>query len=406
MAIIAFGKVDKKLIFLVFITIVRTINLLVSNETPEENSNGILCSLEEEVGPIIAGIILILIFRQKEKKVKKEREDFFKYLLILFLLRLVKSGYERIYPYIIKEKVYKFNNILNTINGVEIILITIGTFILLNYKYYIHHIISMLIYCALGITIDFILKNYSIMNFKYIYIYIVYIINEVLLFCYLKYMMDKLYYHYSEVILYWGITGFIVKIFIFSGMIIYEYENDLEGIIDGFKSYFAETKVAVIIFLQFFYYILDGAVYHSLVILMLYYLRPNHMIITDEIHVYIGLIFYKEKPNKLYTVIPFVFQILALIFYFEILEFNFWNLNINTIKNIQMREREEIDTRKSVPSIIELGDQYIINDDIDSKNNDDRPLNSSFKNNLSTDGMSPNNSGTDLLHDFEVINHK
>ena len=183
MAIIAFGKVDKKLILLVFITIVRTINLLISNETPEENSNGILCSLEEEVGPIIAGIILILIFRQKEKKVNKEREDFFKYLLILFLLRLVKSGYERIYPYIIKEKVYKFNNILNTINGVEIILITIGTFILLNYKYYIHHIISMLIYCALGITIDFILKNYSIMNFKYIYIYIVYIINEVLLFC-------------------------------------------------------------------------------------------------------------------------------------------------------------------------------------------------------------------------------
>ena len=83
------------------------------------------------------------------------------------------------------------------------------------------------------------------MNFKYIYIYIVYIINEVLLFCYLKYMMDKLYYHYSEVILFWGIAGFIVKIFIFSGMIIYEYENDLEGIIDEFKTYFAERYSSI-----------------------------------------------------------------------------------------------------------------------------------------------------------------
>ena len=174
-------------------------------------------------------------------------------------------------------------------------------------------------------------------------------------------MMDKLYYHYTEVILYWGISGFIVKTLIFSGMSIYEYKNNIEGIIDGIKTYFAETNVVVIIFLQFFYYILDGAVYHSLIILMLYYLRPNHMIITDEIHVYIGLIFYKEKPNKFYTIIPFVFQILALLFYFEILEFNFCNLNINTIKNIQMREREDIDSRKSVPNIIELGDQYIIN---------------------------------------------
>ena len=402
MTIIAFGKVDKKLILLVFITIVRTINILVSNEISEENSNGILCSLEEEVGPIIAGTILIFIFRHKEKKGDNGRKSF-KYLIILFLLRLVKSGYERFYTYVIKDKYYRYNNILNTINGVEIILMTIGTFILLNYKYYIHHIISMLIYCALGITSDFILGNYFIIGYNYIYIYIIYIINEVLLFCYLKYMMDKLYYHYTEVILYWGIAGFIVKTLIFSGMSIYEYKNDIEGIIDGIKTYFAETNVAIIIFLQFFYYILDGAIYHSLVILMLYYLRPNHMIITDEIHVYIGLIFYKEKPNKLYTIIPFVFQMLALLFYFEILEFNFCNLNINTIKNIQMREREDIDLRKSVPNIIELGDQYIIND-IDTKN-DDGALNLSFKNNLSIDGMSPNKSGSNLLQEFEVINN-
>ena len=403
MAIITFGQVDKKLVLVVLISIVNAINLIVSNEIPEENSNSILSSLDEEVGPIIAGTILILIFRHKEKKGKKERKSF-KYLIILFLLRLVKSGYERFYRYVIKDKYYRYNNILNTTNGVEIILMTIGTFILLNYKYYIHHIISMLIFCALGITNDFILGNYFIIGYKYIYIYIIYIINEVLLFCYVKYMMDKLYYHYTKVILYWGIAGFIVKIFIFSGMSIYEIKNDLEGVIDGFKTYFSETNVAVIIFFQFFYNILIYAVYHSLIILMLYYLRPNHMIITDEIHVYTKLIAYQEKPNKAYTVIPFVFQILALLFYFEILEFNFCNLNINTIKNIQMREREDVNSRKSVSSYIELGDNYIIND-FDTNDNDNEAINSSFKKDLTTDEMNPNNSGNDLIQEFEVMNN-
>ena len=311
---------------------------------------------------------------------KEKRE--FKYLIILFLLRLVKSGYERFFSYLIKGKQYKFNNILSTVNGFEIILMTIGTFLLLNYKYYIHHMISMVAFCALGITMDFIMENYFIMNYKYIYIYLTYIINEVLLFCYLKYMMDKLYYHYSEVILYWGINGLIVKIFIFSGMAIYEYKNSVEGIIDGFKTYFAETSIIVIIFLQFFYYILDGAVYHSLIILMLYYLRPNHMIITDEIHVYLGIIFYKtDKPNREYTVIPFVFQIFALLFYFEILELNFCNLNINTIKNIQMREMKDDadDTVTSIQSLIELGDQYFI-EDFDVKNNTDSSFDKSSPN--------------------------
>ena len=112
--------------------------------------------------------------------------------------------------------------------------------------------ISMLIYCALAISIDSILGNFTKINYKYVYIYIIFIINEVLLFCYLKYMMDKLYYHYSEVILYWGIIGLILKIIIFSGMIIYERKNNIEGIIFGLKAYFKEINIAIIIFLQFF----------------------------------------------------------------------------------------------------------------------------------------------------------
>ena len=74
---------------------------------------------------------------------------------------------------------------------------------------------------------------------------------------------------------------------------------------------------------------------------MINHLKPNHMIISDEIYVYQNLIFFKEKEKKYYTLIPFFLQILALLFYFEILELNFLGLNRNTVKNIQLREGEE-----------------------------------------------------------------
>ena len=357
MAFISYGRIDKKLILLVFITIVRTINIFVSEY--DNTSNGMLCSFEEEIGAIIAGVILHFIFRHKMSKSGKEKRSI-KHLVILLLLRTIKSSYELIFPFFVTNSEYRFRAILNTTNGLEIIIITGGTFLMLNYKYYIHHIISMIVFCALGISMDIIIKSFSI-HFDYIYIYIIFILNEVLVYCYLKYMMDKLYYHYTDIIFYWGLTGLIVKLFIHPGLCLLEYINNIDGYIFEARKYFAETDLVSIIFLQFGYYLLDGGVYFSLITLLLFYLRPNHMIITDEIHVYLGMILYKKKPNKVYSVIPFVFQMLALLFYFEILELNFCGLNTNTAKNIKARGDAENDEDSSDSiSRIELEDQYIL----------------------------------------------
>jgi hypothetical protein len=149
MAYIIFGRIDKKLIFLVFITIIRTINLVISNEVNDDYSNGTFCSLEEEIGPIITSIIMFLIFRNRQKDTQENKRHF-KYIIYLFLMRGVKSCYEKLFPYFEKEKKYKFNNILNTVNGVEMILMTVGTFLLLKYKYYKHHIIIILKYYYIG----------------------------------------------------------------------------------------------------------------------------------------------------------------------------------------------------------------------------------------------------------------
>mgnify|MGYP007102019671 CR=1 FL=1 len=365
MAIISFGRVDKKLIIIIFVLIVEIIDLIISYEIEDEYSLNIITAFIQEIGAVLLGIILLFIFKQKlqnkESKIKR-----LKYFLIFLLLKVIKHSYEKIYHYFIIEKKYKWSNLLNTINGIEILLVTIGTFFLLKYKYYIHHYISMIIFCILGIICDFILGGYFIMNYKYIYIYLIYLINDVFISCYIKYMMDKLYYHYAEILLYWGLTGFISKFFIYLGLLIYEYKANInDGFLAEIKIYFTEENIFAIIFFQFFYILFLGGVYYLLIILMLFYLRPNHMIITDEITIFIELIFYDDKPNKYYTLIPFFFQILALLFYFEILELNFLNLNENTIKNIQHRERKEneIDEEeKPEPHLIEIGDQYYLKD--------------------------------------------
>ena len=377
MAFICFGQIDKKLIFIIFITTLSTLELILRSGDSVKNLNSILISLEEEIGPIIARVIVYFIF--KPEKEENENRKGFKYIIFLFLLKAVKSSYEVIYYYYIDEDVYNYKNILNTLNGVAIILMTFGTFLLLKYKYYIHHYICMIIYCILGIVTDIIIGSYFSLNYKYIYIYIIYVLDEVLLICYLKYMIDKLYYHYIEIVLYWGISGLFVKFIIYFSISIYEYINDIDGILNGIYIYFTETNIFIIIFYQFFYFLSYYGIYYLLLILMIFYLKPNHTIITDELYVFIRLFFYKDKPNKFYTLIPFAFQILALLFYFEILEFNFCNLNRNTIKNIENRERKEKEKRKSFPSRIDLNNQYYIVDDDLATINDEPESENNFK---------------------------
>ena len=379
MFFISFGVIDKKLLLLVITIIINTINLIINNELPEEYWNDTLASLMEEMGSIIGGIILIFTLKQKQKETKQDQKSF-KYIFILFLLRFGRSCYELIFPYIVTDTNYRFNRILNTTNAIEINLTTIGTFLLLKYKYYIHHIISLIIFFILGITNDFIMKSYFIIKYNYFYVYIYFVVIEVSVFCYLKFMMDKLYYQYMEVLLYWGLTGLIEKLIILSGKLIYEYVNNIDGIIFNFNAYFAETSVYAIIFIQFFYGITIYAFSNLFLMLVLYYLRPNHLIFSDEMSVFLRIILYQDRENKYYTIIPFAFQIFILLFYFEILEYNFCTLNQNTAKNIGNRlgninELDGINNRQTNTSILELGNDYYLKNTDNKLDNDDKDEN-------------------------------
>ena len=59
-------------------------------------------------------------------------------------------------------------------------------------------------------------------------------------------------------------------------------------------------------------------------------------------------------------------QNICLLFYFEILELNFFGLNKNTVKNIQEREKDEGEkvhiSREQTNTKIELTGEYILED--------------------------------------------
>ena len=226
MALISLGQIDKKLLYLLCLIIYNLIFSLCTFLPPSEYANDTLCSFEEDLGIIISGFTIDFIIGQKSKRIVEAKKSF-KYLIFLFLSRIIKIGYRTIYYYLIEDDLYDYDKILNTVNGIEILLMSLGTFVLLNYKYYIHHFISMIIYFIFGIISDIILGNLTSVNYKYIFFYIIYISNEVFIFCYLKYMMDKLYYQYTEILKYWGIIGIILKVFIYSSFMINEEKKIL-----------------------------------------------------------------------------------------------------------------------------------------------------------------------------------
>ena len=113
MTIISFGRLDKKLFLILLIIIVRTISQIVTNEVPEDASEGNLAVLAEDAGTIIVGIIIYFLFHQKLKRRYKGKRSFL-YIFILFLLFFVKNGFEYTYSTFVKNsKQYRYYTILN-----------------------------------------------------------------------------------------------------------------------------------------------------------------------------------------------------------------------------------------------------------------------------------------------------
>ena len=87
--------------------------------------------------------------------------------------------------------------------------------------------------------------------------------------------------------------------------------------------------------------IIAGFFSYFLEFLILKELTPNYAIISSELGKIPTSIIQNEGINRWIILIVSIFQIIFLLFYLEIFEFNFCSLNENTKRNISEREQRQ-----------------------------------------------------------------
>ena len=301
-------------------------------------------------------IIIPFIFRTKDKVIKKDEictKKNIKYQAILWAINLV------LYPVIglvsfggSDSSVISFHNsLLVTREAIEIIILIIITMIFFKSKYYIHHIISLIIYCSLSISIDFLLDNYKVELLAktpfQIICSIIAIILEIVLICYQSYMMNSLYYHYWTICFSLGLFLLVFNLISLIGAYTFGDKNDKTNF---YYSYFQYLKNAE--FKYIFPRLLSWLVIYGLIelfqLLTLENLTANHMMIGYEIGKLANNLIFGKSSRKWYSIILFTLQLIILLFFLEILEFNFCNLNKNTKRNIEERTLVSMDMTESI----------------------------------------------------------
>ena len=79
--------------------------------------------------------------------------------------------------------------------------------IIIKTKYYIHNIISLILFCIFTVINDLIMKSFKYIELKSL-LYCIPNLVENVLFCYMKYLIDKKYHSY------WNILFFVVYFFL------------------------------------------------------------------------------------------------------------------------------------------------------------------------------------------------
>ena len=229
---------------------------------------------------------------------------------------------------------------------------------MLKSKYYIHNVISMILFIIFSVVVDLIFKNFSYLELKECLTFLSYLVYD-LLFCYMKYLIDKKYHSYWNILFFYGLYYFIINAIGFLIIVIKDPDNNniFKFIRVVNKNIFILSFLFKVIFSEFFKMLL--------IFLILNYFSLNHVLISNAlkniiVNIYNCVSRFNIYKNNLFFLIPAFFLVLSLLFYLEILEFNFCNLNKNTKRNIMLREDDEMLTKNTRMSEIEVDNDLIV----------------------------------------------
>ena len=286
----------------------------------------------------------IFKFKGKSKNsTKKCTKANFKDYFILSLIILLIIGIE-----ILLQRFNKYDIIINfTYISLcfQMIFYILSSIIILKAKYYIHNIISSILFCIFSVINDLILDNFKIIEPISLLSLLPNLVDD-LLCCYMKYLIDKKYHSIWNILFFLGLFFFIFNLIDFIIIIINDPYNNY--IFKAMK--ITGTKYIILNF--FLDAILNQFLRMLLTLIILEYFSLNHVLISlllfrIAISIYLHELIFKfiiilVDKKYLFFLIPAFFQIISLLFYLEIFEFNFCNLNRNTKRNIMLREEEEM----------------------------------------------------------------
>ena len=251
--------------------------------------------------------------------------------------------------------------------GIEMVFLALISIFLLKYKYFIHNYIAIGAFILFGLINDIILDLYSkslkvgapslIMSF-------IALITDAIYLCYQKYMMEKLFYPYWNVVLVPGIILFVLitTVLIF---ILFAGKDSSISLVSGFYKYFDDVSPGIIVG-KFLINVIFNFFLSTFTILTLYNFTPDYVLISVSLSKFVNFLI-DYQSDRYYFIIFFILQFFCLLLYLEIIELNFCKLNKNTRRNIQIRGDQDIsgenESDSQRGSLFEISPGYLIDDD-------------------------------------------
>ena len=366
---ILLGELSKKHLLPLFLALSYLTYLLINRFYPIKIKNNIIDLYSNSLG--FAGIIIIpYIFKftqndipniPKEGEIQKNKYLHYFILIVVFILY---TAAREIPGFLYQGQLSDSDDPFAYI-GLEMICLTVVSVFLLKYKYYKHHILSIIGFVICGNACDLLLEYYphildsgpALMIIK-----IIGVIFDVIFFNVQKYMMELLYYPYWRINIILGITLFCVTTIILIYVLI-DKNSDVAFVVNFYK-YF-EYNAGLIIG-KILLSTISFSIFTTLCILNIYYFNPNYFIINFQLSKFVLTLIDSENQKKFYCIIFFLLQTFFLLIYLEIIELNFLGLNYNTKRNIEIRGLQDLtgengrDSSLGVTRTIDVNEDYTI----------------------------------------------
>ena len=357
---IIIGRINKKLILLLIACLTQIIYSVINTFVRKEKRykfysailNWLVMSISQMLVRFYPLILKITNEQKPNRKITKKRKFLHYFFLCFILILMIIIGF--ISEFVARRNVNNWNNLFPSNNPIVVcfemtFLILISKYFL-EYKYFKHHIISLIVLILIGLLFFF---CFDIQNFstKFIILIILRIAHSALdavYRCYQKYMMEKLYYPYWNIAFVPGLILFPITLVLFIIQLKFYNDQNLEANLTDFIIF---KIVLPLIF---------NVIMSPLTILIVYYFPPDYILIITLLESIFNTIRVLIKRGEKALFIPLhIIQIFVMLIYLEIFELNFCGLNKNTRRNIYLRG--ETDSSSSLRDTISKDD----NTDID-----------------------------------------